>query len=464
MENGRLTGIAEALRTLADAGADRPLESLAPSELVAVNAAAGALRRQVDAVCTQVAAEVARQSRVGLGTDSLARKQGFRTPESMISATTGIPVGEAKRMVQVGEATAPRRSISGEALPEKHPHIAAAVRSGAIGVAAASAIIALIVRVTPRADAVARDRMEAHLVQAAIGLRPDELAKLLVRAEAYLDPDGAERKQAEIFADRALTISEREGVLRVEFQSDVASGAPVKAAIEAIVTAILQNNRDRNDRDRGNPADGDTVGEGGRDDTEADQRSIRQLRADALIELCQHTLGCEQVPTRPTATVVVRMTLDQLHAGVGQATIDGIDHPIAAGQVRRMAADLQIIPMVLGSGSEILDLGRSTRLFTARQKLALAERDGGCVGCGAPPMRCHTHHLNWWSRGGRTDLSNGVLLCSGCHHRLHDDGWDIRIDGPGIDAKVWMIPPPWIDPQRRPRLGGRQRYDLPLAA
>ncbi|MGB4778292.1 DUF222 domain-containing protein [Microbacterium sp.] len=444
MGNDTLTGIQAALDALRDVSGGRASSSLTPGELVAANEAVGVLRRQVDAVCAELSAEISRQSRTELGKDSLSRALGFRTPEAMISAATGVPVPEAKRMVHVGEATAPRTSLTGEPLPEKHPHVAAAFRAGRIGTAAADAIVAMLDKVALRADTAAADAMEAQLADAAPGLRPDELAKLIVRAETYLDPDGVEDKLAEARADRALTISERDGVLRVEFRSDVLSAAPVRAAIEGIVTATLNAGRDR-------------------PDDETDQRSIRQLRADALIELCDHAIGCEATPTRPTTTVVVRMTLDQLTDGVGTATIDGTDQPIPAGQVRRLAANLEIIPVVLGGDSEILDLGRAARLFTKPQKHAITERDGGCVGCGAPPGRCHVHHLTWWSHGGRTDLANGVLLCSACHHRLHDDGWDIHIDGPGIQARVWMIPPAWIDPHRRPRPAGRHRHDLAAA-
>ncbi|TQM91314.1 hypothetical protein FHX68_2526 [Microbacterium lacticum] len=58
------------------------------------------------------------------------------------------------------------------------------------------------------------------------------------------------------------------------------------------------------------------------------------------------------------------------------------------------------------------------------------------------------------------DLTNGALLCTACHHRLHDEGWEITIDGVGVDALVWLIPPPWIDRSRTPRPGGRRRYTL----
>ena len=80
---------------------------------------------------------------------------------------------------------------------------------------------------------------------------------------------------------------------------------------------------------------------------------------------------------------------------------------------------------------------------------------------GLPPQMTKAHHVRWWQRDtGPTDLNNGVLLCESCHHRIHDNGWDIRIDGIGTAARVWLIPPPHVDPARTPRLGGRARYDV----
>ena len=71
----------------------------------------------------------------------------------------------------------------------------------------------------------------------------------------------------------------------------------------------------------------------------------------------------------------------------------------------------------------------SKRLFTNAQSLAIAHRDRGCVKCGAPVARCEVHHINFWSNGGRSDIDNGVLLCSGCHHRLHEQRWTLERDG-----------------------------------
>lgn len=112
-----LDGIAEALRLLAAAGGDRAAGALTQGELVAVNHAFGVLKRHVDAAYAPVAAEISRQSRRELGSDSFAKKQGFASPAVLISATTGSSVHEAVRIVQVGEATAPRSSLTGEVFP-----------------------------------------------------------------------------------------------------------------------------------------------------------------------------------------------------------------------------------------------------------------------------------------------------------------------------------------------------------
>lgn len=437
-----LAAVAEALEALAAAGGERSPESLTAAELVAVNQAYGVLRRRVDAAYAPVAAEISRQSRRELGKESFARRQGFASPAALISTTAGTGIGEALRIVQVGEAMAPRASLTGEPLPAKRPFVADAISRGELGVTPAAAIVSLLDRLSLRTDAARIDEAERQLVELAPGLRPDELGRLLARVEAHLDPDGVEPRHEVARASRSLVIHERDGMVTLTAKLDAETAAPVKTAIEAMVTQTLRRNEHAEPDAR-------------------DPRSVTQLAADALADLCRHGLGCEQVPTGPATTVVVRMALDDLQRGVGAATIDGIDQPVSASAVRRLAADAQVIPCVLGGESEILDWGRLKRLFTPAQKLALAGRDGGCIFCGAPPGWCIVHHANWWERDtGPTDLENGVLLCTGCHHRVHDDGWEIEIQGTGPSARVWLIPPAWIDPTRAPRAAGGSRLAL----
>lgn len=90
-----------------------------------------------------------------------------------------------------------------------------------------------------------------------------------------------------------------------------------------------------------------------------------------------------------------------------------------------MACEAGIIPMVLGSQGEVLDLGHPTRLFARAQRRALWHRDGGCTfrDCTIPAQWCEAHHVDWWSRGGPTDLANGALLCP--RHHTHVHKWDL---------------------------------------
>lgn len=440
-----------------------PADGLEGASLAALNSAMGALRRHVEAVHAKVAAEVARASRVELGNAGLAKQQGFRTPASMIAASTGTAVGEAARLVSVGEATAPRMTLTGAEAPPKHPGVAAALAAGTISVAGAAAIVALLDRVALRVSVEALREAERTLVEQAAGLAMDQLHKILQRAEAWLDPDGVRPREDELRAEAAVHIREdRTGMIVLNGKFDPEAGAPIKAAIEGYVGAVLRARDDRAARVGDSARDG---GDGG-GVIDEDRRTIPQLQADALAAICRHLLGCDSKDAPAGgATVVVRIGLEQLETGDGHGTIDGIAQPVSVQTIRRMAADAKIIPCVLGGDSEIVDFGRTKRLFTNAQKLALAERDGGCAGCGLPPAMTQVHHLNWWTRDrGPTDLDNGMLLCVRCHHRIHDDGWTVHVEGTGTRAKVWFTPPAHVDSTRAPRLGGRARYDYGLSA
>ena len=121
------------------------------------------------------------------------------------------------------------------------------------------------------------------------------------------------------------------------------------------------------------------------------------------------------------------LDLDALLSGAGAATLT-TGHRISVGEARRLACGAGLVPAVLGGRSEVLDLGRSRRFFTASQRRALEVRDGGCTaeGCGLPPSVCHAHHDDPWSRGGATDLTLGRLLCPRHHRLAHARGYEMR--------------------------------------
>lgn len=449
-----MTALHEAMSRLDEAWSDAgDSGELSREQLIEVSASIGVLRRRLDAVHVSVAACISRESRPELGAESLAKQQGYRNPATLIAAATGVSTGDASRLVKVGEATAPRSDLLGARLPAKYPLVSEALESGALGAPAAAMIIGLLDRCRVATGVERVVEAERMLAEKAAGLALDHVRKLVVRAEAWLDPDGLEPREEERRGRRALTLFEREGMVHLNAVLDVETAAPVVTAIRGYVTAVFAARKDAPDAEA----------------PDADRRTVPMIQADALAVFCAHVLGCEQRAPVAGATVIVRMNLDDLEAGTGSATVDGVDQPVSVGAARRMAAGGGVIPCVLGGDSEILDWGREKRLFTRAQRLALVERDGGCAMCGLPPEMTRAHHIRWWRRDhGPTDLSNGVLLCETCHHRIHDNGWQIRIDtagsgsgsGSGAAGRVWFIPPRYVDSARTPRLGGRARFDI----
>jgi len=124
--------------------------------------------------------------------------------------------------------------------------------------------------------------------------------------------------------------------------------------------------------------------------------------------------------------------------------------PVSAETVRRWACDCQIIPMVLGTAAEPLDVGRAARTPPPPLRRALDARDGGCAfpGCDRPPKWSRAHHIWHWTRGGPTSIGNLVLLCDHHHKAVHHHGWDVHIDTDGLPT---FYPPVWVDPDRTPR-------------
>jgi hypothetical protein len=129
---------------------------------------------------------------------------------------------------------------------------------------------------------------------------------------------------------------------------------------------------------------------------------------------------------------------------------------VSPAEARLLACDAQIIPAVLGTAGQVLDVGRARRLFTGPIRRALVLRDRGCSfpGCDRPPAWSEGHHIVPWADGGATALSNACLLCRHHHRVIHDTDWQVRLSP---DGHPEFLPPPTIDPQRRPR---RNSYHL----
>ena len=99
-------------------------------------------------------------------------------------------------------------------------------------------------------------------------------------------------------------------------------------------------------------------------------------------------------------------------------------------QLRMMACDASIIPAVLGSKGEPLDVGRSQRGFSTSIHRAVIMRDGGCAypGCQMPHMYSEVHHIQHWQNGGMTSLENAVMVCRFHHTILHESEVLVRLN------------------------------------
>jgi len=164
-----------------------------------------------------------------------------------------------------------------------------------------------------------------------------------------------------------------------------------------------------------------------------DLRSCDQRRGEALVEICRRAAAAGgAAPVTTKAAVFVTVNYQDLLTGTGAGSTLGGQF-LAPETIRRMACDATIIPVVLGTDSEVMDVGRARRLTPGLLR-ALWLRDRGCTipGCTAPPFWADAHHIIHWVDGGDTSLLNGALLC-GRHHSpslrwgdpqiAHQRGW-----------------------------------------
>ncbi|WKN49719.1 HNH endonuclease signature motif containing protein [Nocardioides sp. Arc9.136] len=157
-----------------------------------------------------------------------------------------------------------------------------------------------------------------------------------------------------------------------------------------------------------------------------ERRPASERMGDAFCELLER-LPTASVPKLGglNATVVVTMDIASLMGGLAPGVL-GDGSTISAATARRLACEAGLVPAVLGTRSELLDLGRTTRLFTGAQRRALNLTQPTCTaeGCDWPAHLCHAHHDQPWSAGGATDLTNARNLCPRHHARIHDPAYE----------------------------------------
>ncbi len=430
------------------------IESLDTAEMLDALRTLGALTRSVDTLGAVMSHEVTRRVMhdEGFRVAALGGASGGRAASELVRELTRLDHRETGDWQTVAEAIAPRLSLQGDPLPCRHQAVADAVLTGELTTRSAAMIVRGVEAVAHLADHDALAAVEHTLVQVAGSVTARELGRLVRSLPDRFDSEGAEQREDALRQRSTVTVRQLpDGLTRLIADLHPEAAGFLLTALDAR-TSPRRLPRFVDPLDSGSPGEsGEPVGAGDADD---DTRSLGQKRVDALVAIARESIAADPGLVAGTSvTMVVTVPLQNLLDGIGTAEISGIDEPICAGTARRLAAGAEIIPLVLGSGSEPLDLGRTARLYSPAQRRALAARDGGCIwpGCSAPPSWCEVAHLEAWALGGATDLDNGVLMCSHHHHRFDRDGWRLRRQ----DGVPYLIPPPWLDAHRTPRRAGR---------
>jgi hypothetical protein len=157
---------------------------------------------------------------------------------------------------------------------------------------------------------------------------------------------------------------------------------------------------------------------------EASARLVGSRRADALVALCSVQLADDADPDR--ATVVVHAELDALLDRDANALIE--NGPVIGGTtLHRLLCNARMQLVVEHPDGTVQGIGQVTREPAPWMMRQLRHRDDTCrfPGCDARRFT-QAHHIEWWSRGGKTSLENLVLVCAFHHRLVHEHGWSLK--------------------------------------
>ena len=173
-------------------------------------------------------------------------------------------------------------------------------------------------------------------------------------------------------------------------------------------SARADNTQDDNSRDESSPQDsGERSHDDGRENGGSD--------IDWIID----SIG----KGKPIADIAVVSHVDSDTGELVSQLATG--EPLPPSVLEMLACNASITGILYDTAGTPLWRGTTKRTATAAQLKALIVRDGGCVGCGCHPALCQAHHIKPASQGGPTTISNMVLLCWHCHHKVHHNQWTV---------------------------------------
>ena len=434
--------MAAVLRALVDLDAPfaPPLTgALGDDELLESQRVLAEVERRLTAASAALAAEVRHRSRPELGHDGLAQRLGARTPENLVQRVTGATKAQATTLVRIGSLlpTAPPA-------PDRSPwlvDVAAAVSTGALSLDAADAIRAGLGTPTDEVPSDALALAARTLLTLAAGLTVEALAARAREERLALDTALVVEREAALRAKRSLTLfRQADGMTRLTALLDPESAALVTSVFDGVTSPR-----------RGGPRFVDEANLSRAAAVVEDPRTTEQLALDAFVHLLE--TGAAADPSKLVGSggpaVQLLVTDQDLRAREGLGFIEGQSEPVSVATVERHLCTSGFVPVLFDDELQVVNLGREQRLYSRRQRIGIAVRDGGClfVGCTRPPSWSEVHHTKHWVRDhGETNIELGILLCKHHHMMVHNNGWEITRER----GKYWLIPPPDVDAAQTP--------------
>jgi hypothetical protein len=405
--------------TNAQAAMSSPYDPLVSAEQARVIVA------QIGRLEAQLASRKAAFIRI-VDTAELAKATGSTSTGSLISGDFGGDRASASRQVRTA------RNLAKATLTDR------ALAAGEISADKAAVVAGAVAGLPETLDEHTRLRVEKRLiVDAEIYSLPDLRRRVMRIADLYSPKDDADADE-----DQKLRRQEAAAWQNTEFWMGQARNGLVAfgGKLPVLQAELLKNQVGAIAAPRRTTTT----------DTDTDL-TYNQRMGRAFCHWIEHipTDGLPVTGGTP-ATLTINLDYNTLASQVRQAPgMLATGERLSASEIRRLACTAGILPRVLDGKSQILDQGRTKRVYTPAQRLALADRDLGCTypGCDRPPAWTEAHHLDHWARDdGPTSLDNAALLCARHHHWIHSEGIDGRIQDNRVQFQlrgIWKTNHRW---------------------